>query len=619
MAQLKMYWFPDTPIDDPPLPDGYSISTYKTGSDKLAWCECCKNGLIGDDAGVEAFDNDITDREDIDLYNDVFYLDYLGEHIGTITAYVIKEHNIGDVHMVGIRTDFRGRGLSKYMMAAALKHLKEKGVKYALLTTDEWRKGAVKSYLTAGFLPVEYNVGMELRWRAVLEDYGIDEVRMVYDDASPYKTIYRAGIPQKKIKVGVFGAGRGRTMMEYCKVSGTAELTAVCDKYADKLENLKEKFGEEVACYSEFDEFIKHDMDLVVLANYANEHAPYAIKAMKAAKNVLSEVLPVQNMKEAVELVETVEETGKLYAYAENYAYMPAPKKMRELYKEGRLGKFEYGEGEYMHNCEPGWHRYTRADKNHWRNTMSAFYYCTHSLGPLIHITGLRPVSVTGFEAPFNDRMMRMGAKAGAFGVEMVTLENGAILKSLHGVGPSKNSVWYSIYGSKGRMESSREDAMLGGVQKLYVNLDENEGDNKSEAREHRVDDGLSAIAENSGHGGSDYYVMHNVTEALRGNKNVDIIDVYEALDMFLPGLFAYRSALKGGAPERIPNLRNKNERDEWRNDTECTDPAAAGKMLIPSYSKGNPDIPDEVYESLSKYDPARDVNIDYKNELKNK
>lgn len=44
-------------------------------------------------------------------------------------------------------------------------------------------------------------------------------------------------------------------------------------------------------------------------------------------QNVLSEVLPVQTMKEAVELVEAVERTGKVYAYAENYAYMPAPKR----------------------------------------------------------------------------------------------------------------------------------------------------------------------------------------------------------------------------------------------------------------------------------------------------
>ena len=618
MAQLKMYWFPDTPIHDPPLPEGYSISNYKTEADKLAWCACCRNGLVADDAGAETFDRDITDISAIDLYSDVFFLDHNGEHIGTITAFVNAE-NLGDVHMVGIRTDYRGRGLSKYMMAAALKHLREKKVTYAFLTTDEWRKGAVKGYLTAGFLPVEYDVGMELRWRAVLEDYGIDSVQMVYNDATPYKTVYRSGIPQKKIRVGVFGAGRGRTMMNYCRAAGTAELVAVCDQYTDMLDRIKNDFGDTVALYTSFDEFLRHDMDLVVLANYANRHAPYAIRAMRAGKNVLSEVLPVQNMKEAVELIEAVEETGMLYAYAENYCYMPASKKMRAFVREGKLGEFEYGEGEYMHNCEPGWHGLTRCDPAHWRNTMSAFYYCTHSLGPLIHISGLRPVRVSGFEGPFNARMYRMGAKAGPFGVEMVTLENGAVLKSLHGVGPARNSIWYSVYGSKGRMESAREDAEAGGMGKLYVNLDENEGDNTFAAREQRVDDGLSAIAENSGHGGSDYYVMHNVIEKLNGNKNCDVIGVYEALDMFLPGLFAYRSALAGGAPMEIPDLRDPAEREKWRNDTACTDPEAAGDMLQPSLSGGDPEIPESVYETLRSYDRSRRIGKEYLDELKAK
>ena len=194
MAQLKMYWFPDTPVFTAPLPEGYNIVRYCTEADKLAWVECCKNGLVGDDATAEAFDNSITNNENIDLFEDVFFLDHNGEHVGTITAFVIKERNVGDVHMVGIRTDHRGRGLSKYMLSAALNHLKNKGVRYALLTTDEWRKGAVKSYLTAGFLPVEYDEGMIPRWEAVLEDYGIDSVQMVDEAGEPLCVVTRSGL-----------------------------------------------------------------------------------------------------------------------------------------------------------------------------------------------------------------------------------------------------------------------------------------------------------------------------------------------------------------------------------------------------------------------------------------
>jgi hypothetical protein len=90
---------------------------------------------------------------------------------------------------------------------------------------------------------------------------------------------------------------------------------------------------------------------------------------------------------------------------------------------------------------------------------------------------------------------------------------------------------------------------------------------------------------------------MHCFVERLLGNRKADIIDVYEALDMFLPGLFAYRSILNGGKPMPIPDLRDKAQRELWRNDTACTDPRIAGDMLLPTTSGGTPDIDDGVYD----------------------
>ena len=620
MAQLKMYRFAGTTINDAPLPEGYTISTYKDESDKTAWCACCADGhLIDETAGAialekvasgcadgapdpacaAAFDSRITEDENIDLCRDVYFLNYNGERVGTATT--VLNGDVGTLHMVSIRRDFRGKGLAKYLNAATSKVFDAAGVRYSYLTTDEFRTGAVKSYLNGGYLPVEYAVGMQDRWEAVLETYGIESVQMLYEDTTPFKVIYRKS-KAPRVTFGVVGARRGSTMMNYCRNFDNARLVAICDCDEKVLNDKKAEYGEDgIAYFTDYDEFLKADMDCVVLANFANEHAPFAVKALKAGKNVLSEVLPVQNMAQAVELVETVEQTGKVYAYAENYCYMPAPRRIRELYREGKLGRFEYGEGEYMHNCEPGWPGLTYADPEHWRNTMSAFYYCTHSLGPLIHITGERPVSVTGFEGAYNDRMRRMCALGGPFGVEMVTLENGGIVKSVHGVGPSRNSIWYSVYGSKGRAESSREDAEAGGVGTLYVNLDKNEGDNHFESRLEPDRDDLAQLAGGAGHGGSDFYVMFNMVQKLRGNRNADIVDVYEALDMFLPGMFAYRSVLAGGSPMSVPNLRNKNERDRWRGDTSCTSRKFCGGKYVPSYSKGNQDIPEENYRRMKE------------------
>ena len=406
----------------------------------------------------------------------------------------------------------------------------------------------------------------------------------------------------KKVKIGVVGAYRGATMIKYCKETDNAVLVAICDKNEDVLSENKAMLGDDsITYYTSFDEFINHDMDAVVLANYATEHAPFAIKCLKAGKHVFSEVLPCQTMSEAVALIEAVEQSGLVYTYAENYCYMAASREMTRLYREGKIGELEYAEGEYIHNCEGLWPSITYGDPNHWRNNMYANFYCTHSIGPIIHATKLCPVRVTGFESGMTERKLRVGAKSGLFGIEMIELNNGAIVKSIHG-DLYKNSIWYTMYGAKGRMESAREDAEHkdSGMHKIYVNVDEYSGEYPKGVN---VDEYLpkNEEAERFGHGGSDFYPMYHFVERILGDDTADTIDVYEALDMFLPGLFAYRSVLAGGIPMDIPNLRDKAERDKWRYDVFCTDPKVAGDRLLPVFSKGNPDIPETVYESVRK------------------
>ena len=143
----------------------------------------------------------------------------------------------------------------------------------------------------------------------------------------------------RKIKIGVLGGYRGSSMINYCERADNAEIVAICDKSAEVLNYQREKLKDDnITYYDNFEDFIKHDMDAVVLANYANEHAPFAVRALKQGLHVFSEVLPCQNMKEAVELVEAVEETGLIYAYGENYCYMPAPYEMKKLYQQGKIG-----------------------------------------------------------------------------------------------------------------------------------------------------------------------------------------------------------------------------------------------------------------------------------------
>ena len=402
----------------------------------------------------------------------------------------------------------------------------------------------------------------------------------------------------KKIKVGVLGAYRGTSMINYCKIANNAEVVAICDNWPEALERQKNACkGLNITFYDNFDDFINHDMDAVVLANFATEHAPFAICCMKAGKHVFSEVLPCQTMKEAVELVEAVEETGMVYAYGENYCYMPAPMEMKRLYKQDKIGELEYAECEYLHNCDPIWPSIAYGDPNHWRNNMYSTFYCTHSLGPILHICGLRPVSVVGFEGGGDANSLRTGRRSKNYGIEMVTLENGAIVKSIHG-STYKDGKWYRVEGTKGRMESARRDADNGEIHRIYISVDEYPcGYDTAKLETYMADENSDTIIREFGHGGSDFYSMYHFINKLQGDKDADIIDVYEALDMFLPGLFAFRSILNGGVSMQIPNLREKGEREKWRNDVACTDPNVAGDQLLPCRKGGNLNIPANVYE----------------------
>ena len=79
----------------------------------------------------------------------------------------------------------------------------------------------------------------------------------------------------KKVRIGVLGAYRGTSMINYCKRADHAEVVAICDKSPEALDAQRAAAeGLDITFYERFDDFIQHDMDAVVLANYATSTPP---------------------------------------------------------------------------------------------------------------------------------------------------------------------------------------------------------------------------------------------------------------------------------------------------------------------------------------------------------
>ena len=406
-----------------------------------------------------------------------------------------------------------------------------------------------------------------------------------------------------KIKIGVFGAARGMTMIHEMINNPDAEVVAICDKYPSLLDacrKLAEDKNLKIVLYPNFDDFFEHDMDAVVMANYAHEHAKFGIRLLKSGRHIMSEVLTCATLAEAVELIETVEQTGKLYSYAENYCFFNTTYEMRRRYQAGDIGELMQAEGEYIHDCSSIWPQITYGERSHWRNRMSSVFYCTHSLGPILNATGLRPVYVNGFETRNMPFMRNLGWAAGSSGTLIVQLENGAIVKSIDMcLKRQTHSINYQMYGDKGMMETDRWE---GGTLHFY-----REGpQNCSGHYEKYVPKFTNEAANQSGHWGGDFFTSYYFIRALMGDKEAldNIIDVYSAVDMCLPGILGYRSICEGNTRIPIPNLRNPKERDAVRYDTFCTFKESAGDMYVPNnamQANRAEDIPDSVYDEVRR------------------
>ena len=377
-------------------------------------------------------------------------------------------------------------------------------------------------------------------------------------------------VSKKTIKVGVVGLGRGRVFAYGAQYVGM-ELVALCDTWAERVN----QFGKElkVTTYTDFDKFLEHDMDAVVLANCFHEHAPFAIKALKAGKHVMSETAACFTLAEGVELIEAVEKSGKIYMFSENYPYMVFNQEMRRLYQSGTMGKFQYGEGEYVHPIYAESHNSISCGVNHWRNWLPYIYYSTHALAPVMYVTDTWPVKVNGFVIPYDpeDTYYTMTARRNdPAWVMMLQMDNGALVRLiglyLHGEGN-----WYRFHCSRGLMENIRDyDKARVRIHREAFDKKENEPVEQTyfpDFPEHQEE------AEKAGHGGGDFFPCYHFANAIRTGVQ-PYMDVYRGVTMSIVGPLGYRSALQNSSTIDIPDFRDKSVRAKYAKDDWNPDPS---------------------------------------------
>ena len=104
----------------------------------------------------------------------------------------------------------------------------------------------------------------------------------------------------------------------------------------------------------------------------------------------------------------------------------------------------------------------------------------------------------------------------------------------------------------------------------------------------------IGRLAEKTGHGGGDFWELYYFArEILTGEKAP--WNIYAACDVTITGILAARSAARGGEPQRVPDFRDKAERDayreDWAEDVPVFDPASvfppdADKELLKDFNR---------------------------------
>lgn len=208
---------------------------------------------------------------------------------------------------------------------------------------------------------------------------------------------------KEKIRIAFVGCGQFcQHFVPLFKAHPAVEFVAVCDKFPERAEAFKERFGAD-KIFKDFDEVIAaSEINTVAIFTQRDLHGQMAIAALKAGKHVYSAVPMALKIEEIQEIVRLVKETGLTYMMGETGIYRPASIFCRKKFATGEMGDLVYAEAQYNHDMKRlyGVFQYTEGDQ--WRKMagLPPFLYPTHSTSMILSAAKAHAVQVSamGFE-----------------------------------------------------------------------------------------------------------------------------------------------------------------------------------------------------------------------------
>ncbi|AZS17869.1 Gfo/Idh/MocA family protein [Paenibacillus lutimineralis] len=395
---------------------------------------------------------------------------------------------------------------------------------------------------------------------------------------------------RKRVRLAIVGGNRGASFLNALNaMSDRIDLTATCDLNELVLDQWKEIFPG-IRTYHDYSRMLQDpSIDAVFVISPMHLHARHSVEALNAGKHVLSEVIAVQSLEEAWELIETVERTGLKYMMSENYCFSRSNLMVNHMAEQGLFGEITHVEGGYIHDLRHLIH-YPDGSLT-WRGQLHQNYnginYPTHSIGPAAqwirlnktggdrlksistHVSKSRSLQNYFGEQYGNDHpAAREGFwSQGDSAVAALMTENGVLITlrvDWTSVRPH-NKMHYMLQGTKGAYLSARhqfEEDLL--WLKNRSPLNEVDGSEMWEPISHYQPEydhpkwkQWGHFAAGTKHGGGDFLVLEEFISSIQENRP-PLVDVYDAVTWSAVFFLSMESVRLGGNMVDFPDFKAK-------------------------------------------------------------
>lgn len=365
---------------------------------------------------------------------------------------------------------------------------------------------------------------------------------------------------QKKFNVAIVGLGFGVEFIPIYQRHPNANMYAVCQRNAEKLNQVADAFRIEKR-YSDFEELLKDpQVDAVHINTPIQSHASQSLAALRAGKHVACTVPMATTVEECRQIVEAVRETGLTYMMMETVIYSREFLFVKEMYEKGELGKLQFLRASHQQEMA-GWPGY-------WEG-LPPMHYATHCVGPVLALPRAEAAYVSCFGSGRIDE--HLIAKYGSpFAIESchIKLRNSdlsaEVTRSLFNTARQYRES-FDVYGSKKSFEwtliEHEPSVVHTGETPSRVNIPDYAHLLPEEIRmfttkgvydsgEHQH---LSFI-QGSGHGGSHPHLVHEFLSSLASGRE-PYPNARQSANITCVGILAHESALKGGERIDLPEF----------------------------------------------------------------